>query len=99
MGSYILGWLRLTESIYLSFRPSLYLIVPWHFRFGRASTWPRLGGTVDTGSCYTGLLSRGSDILGIRSSLRHNRSGVLKARVIMVPPLRFPGELNLTNRP
>jgi len=43
-GSYILGRLRPIEPVYSSSRPSLYLIVPWHFRFGRASACPRLGG-------------------------------------------------------
>jgi hypothetical protein len=60
--------------------------VPWRFRFGRASTWPRLGGAVDAGSCHAGSLSRGVDTLGIRSGPRRNRSGILKARVMVVPP-------------
>ena len=86
MGSYILGWLRPTEPVYPSSRPSLYLTVPWRFRFVPASAWPRLGGAVDAGSCHAGSLSRGGDTLGIRSGPRRNRSGVLKARVIVVPP-------------
>src|SRR5436309_5508555 len=86
MGSYILGWLRPIEPVYLSSRPSLYLIVPWRFRFVPASAWPRLGGAVDAGSCYAGSLSRGGDTLGARSGPRRNRSGVLIARDIVVPP-------------
>src|SRR5436305_4875075 len=38
MGSYILGWLRLTDAVWPSSRPSLYLIVPLRFRFRPAST-------------------------------------------------------------
>jgi len=86
MGSYILGWLRPTESVYPSSRPSLYLTVPWRFRFVPASAWPRLGGAVDAGSCHAGSLSRGGDTLGARSGPRRNRSGVLKARFIVLPP-------------
>ena len=37
MGSYILGWLKPTEPIYPSSRSSLYLIMPWRFRFSPAS--------------------------------------------------------------
>src|SRR5947199_8770116 len=86
MDSYILGWLMATEPIYPSSRPSLYLIVPCRFRFGRAWAWPRLGGAVDAGSCHAGVLSRGGHTLGARSGPRRNRSGVLKARVIMLLP-------------
>ena len=90
IGSYILGWLSLTEPIYLSSRPSLYLIVPWRFRFARTSAWPRLGGTVDAGSCYAASLSRGSDTLGAIFGPKYNRSGVLIARNIVVPPWDSP---------
>ena len=38
MGSYILGWLRLTDVVWLSSRPFLYLIIPLRFRFRPAST-------------------------------------------------------------
>src|SRR2546423_13590915 len=86
MGSYILGWLSPTEAIDLSSRPFLYLIVAWRFRFSRASTWPRLGGAVDAGSCYSGSVSGAGDTLGQRSGPGRSRSGVLKARVIVVPP-------------
>jgi hypothetical protein len=72
--------------MYLSSRPSLYLIVPWRFRFGRASIWPRLGGAIDAGSCHADSLSRGGDTIGIRSGPRRNRFGVLKAKVIVVSP-------------
>src|SRR5436305_15261956 len=93
MGSYILGWLRPTEPVYLFSRPSLYLIVPWRFRFVPASAWPRLGGAVDAGSCYAGSLSRGGDTLGASSGPRRNRSWVLKARVVVVPPCDSPAGL------
>src|SRR5947207_9592489 len=80
MGSYVLGWLRPMEPIYPSSRPLSYLIVPWRFRFGRALTCPKLGGAVDAGGCNADSLSRGCDPLG---GSRRNRSGVLKARVIV----------------
>ena len=87
MGSYVLGWLRPMEPIYPSSRPLSYLIVPWRFRFGRALTCPKLDGTVDAGGCNADSLSRGCDPLG---GSRRNRSGVLKARVIVVPPWDSP---------
>ena len=90
MGSYILGWLRPTELVYPSSRPSLYLIVPWRFRFVPTSAWPRLGGAVDAGSCHAGSLPWDGDTLGARSGPRRNRSGVLKARVIVLPPWDSP---------
>src|SRR5436305_7154089 len=90
MGSYILGWLSLTEAIDLFSRLFLYLIVAWRFRFSRASTWPRLGGAVDAGSCHSGSVSGAGDTLGQRSGPGRSRSGVLKARVIVVPPWDSP---------
>src|SRR5256885_13129194 len=50
----------------------------------------RLGGAVDAGSCHSGSVSRADDILGVRSGLGRNRSGVLKAKVIVVPPWDSP---------
>ena len=94
-GSYILGWLRPIEPVYSSSWPSLYLNIPWHFRFGRASACPRLGGAADAGSCHTGSLSRGGDTLGARSGPRRNRSGVLKARVIVLTPWDSPAGLGV----
>src|ERR1700733_15067932 len=90
MGSYILGWLRPTELVYPSSRPSMYLTVPWRFRFVPASARPRLGGAVDAGSCHAGSLPWGVDTLGVRSGPSRNRSGVLKARVIVLPPWDSP---------
>ena len=51
-----------------------------------ASTWPRLGGAVEAGSCYPGSVPGADDIIGVRSGPGRNRSGVLKAKVIVVPP-------------
>jgi len=88
ISNYILGWLRPTDAIWSFSRPFWYLIVLLRFHLRPASTWPRLGGAVDAGSCHSGSVS--GDTLGARSGPRRSRSGVLKDKVIMVPPWDSP---------
>ena len=55
-----------------------------------ASTWPRLGGAVEASSCHPGSVPGGNDALGAISAPRRNRSGVLKVKIIIVPPWDSP---------
>ena len=85
---YSWAWLMPIEVVYLSSRPCLYQIMPSRLRFGRPSACPRLGGAVEAGSCQARSSRDGTTIgeaLGPRSGPGRRRSGVLIAKVIVVP--------------